>query len=503
MLRALGTRMANRAGDAPRVVVIGGGITGLATAHFVHRERPGWDVLLLEKSDRVGGNIRTDRHEGFLLDAGPDSFIRTKPEALDLCRELGIDNELIGTEEAARHVCIAKDGRLELLPGGMALAVPTRIEPLLRTPLLSRAGKMRALAEPLAPASKTSDDESILEFFTRRIGAEAAERLAGPLLSGIYAGDAAELSIRATFPQLVELEERHGSLLRGLLAAEWARRSQGQKQVRLVDVYKWLRRAGEAQAPSPFLSFENGMQTLVDALRRSLPQDGIRVRANVAAVRAVSTGGFVVEVERESIAADAVVIAAPAHAASALLGSSAAASDLGAIRYESTATIFFALDRSRVAHSLEGFGFIVPPGEGGLLAGTWVSSKWRHRAPEGGVLVRAFVGGARDPRRALDATDGELVTFARTELERLMGPLGKMRFARVYRYRQASPQPVLGHLGRVARIRACASETPGLYVAGAAYDGVGIPDCVRQAKAAADTVVRELSRSTELRAATN
>jgi oxygen-dependent protoporphyrinogen oxidase len=218
-------------------------------------------------------------------------------------------------------------------------------------------------------------------------------------------------------------------------------------------------------------------------------------------VRALETGGFVVEVDRESISADAVVIAAPAHAAASLLEGSKIAVELARIRYESTATVFFALEKSRVAHSLEGFGFIVPPGEGGVLAGTWVSSKWKKRAPEGGALVRAFVGGARDPRRALDSTDSELVAFARTELERLMGPLGKMHFARVYRYRNASPQPVVGHPALLAKIRALASETRGLHVVGAAYDGVGIPDCVRQARSAARTVVEELSRFAEVHAA--
>jgi oxygen-dependent protoporphyrinogen oxidase len=501
MLRALGTRMANRAGEPPRVVVVGGGITGLVAAYTLHRERPEWDILLLEKSDRVGGNIRTDRNQGFLIDAGPDSFIRTKPDAFELCKELGIDGELIGTEEAARHVYIAHDGRLELLPGGMSLAIPTRVEPLFRTPLLSRAGKLRILAEPVVRAGKPSDDESILEFFSRRIGPEGAERLAAPLLSGIYAGDASELSVRATFPQLVELEEKYGSLLRGLLVQELGRQARHVKSVRLLDIYRWLRRTGEARAASPFLSFENGMQTLVDALQRAIPETSVRLRAGVKTVRALEAGGFVVEVDRESISADAVVVAAPAHAAASLLEGSQIAAELARIRYESTATVFFALERSRVAHPLHGFGFIVPPGEGGILAGTWVSSKWRNRAPEGGVLVRAFVGGARDPRSALDFTDGEIVAFARSELERLMGPLGKMHFARVYRYRNSSPQPVVGHPALLSRIRTLASQTCGLHLIGAAYDGVGIPDCVRQARGAARTVVQELSQSAELRAA--
>jgi oxygen-dependent protoporphyrinogen oxidase len=300
---------------------------------------------------------------------------------------------------------------------------------------------------------------------------------------------------------LAELEEREGSLLKGLLLRELKERSGDPKHIHLIDVYRWLRREGEARAASPFLSFKGGMQTLVDALRRTLPDDGVRLRANVSSVRAVDGGGFVIELERESIFADAVVLAAPAHATAAMVADAELGAELGGIRYESTATIFFALDKDTVAHSLEGFGFIVPPGEGALLAGTWVSSKWANRAPEGAALVRAFVGGARDPERVSASTDKELAALAKTELERLMGPLGRPRFVRVYRYRQASPQPAVGHVARVERIRARASLTPGLHVAGAAFDGVGIPDCVRQARDVASKVTAELTKLAEHRAA--
>lgn len=501
MLRALGTRMADGTGEAPRVVVVGGGVTGLTVAYLVHRSRPDWIVTVLEKGDRLGGNVRTERESGFVIDAGPDSFVRTKPEALELCRELGIADALIGTEEAARHVYVAHNGKLELLPGGMALAIPTRLEPLLKTPLLTRKGKARMLAEPFVPKKESDEDESILDFFSRRIGPEGAERLAGPLLSGIYAGDAAELSIRATFPQLVELEAKHGSLLKGLLVQELARGTGARKSINALDIYGWLRRTGEARAASPFLSFEDGMQTLVDALREALPESSVRLGARVSRVRKISNGGFLVDVDGESIPAEAVVVATPAHVAAAIVPDAELAAELRAIPYVSTATVFFALDKSHVAHSLDGFGFIVPGAEAGILAGTWVSSKWRHRAPAGAALVRAFVGGARDSRRVADSTDSELVAFARVELERLMGPLGPSQFTRVYRYREASPQPVVGHLARLERIRARAAAIRGFHLAGAAYDGVGIPDCVKQARRAADAVTQELSGHGETRVA--
>jgi oxygen-dependent protoporphyrinogen oxidase len=241
------------------------------------------------------------------------------------------------------------------------------------------------------------------------------------------------------------------------------------------------------------------MRTLVDALARALPKGSVRVQASVTSVRSLAAGGFVVDVAGEAIPADAVVVAAPAHVAASLVPDADLSATLGQFRYESTATVFFAIDKAGAAHSLKGFGFIVPPGEAGILAGTWVSSKWANRAPKGAALIRAFVGGARDPRRAVDSTDGELVAFARVELERLMGPLGRERFSRVYRYRFASPQPTVGHAERLKRVRAHVAAIPGLHLAGAAYDGVGIPDCVRQARQVADSVVRDLSERARLR----
>ncbi|HEX7668718.1 MAG TPA: protoporphyrinogen oxidase, partial [Polyangiaceae bacterium] len=414
---------------------------------------------------------------------------------------LGLEGELVPTREAARHVFVAHHGRLELMPGGMALAVPTRIGPLLETPLLSAVGKMRLLAEPLIPRSRSpEEDESIESFFTRRLGSEGARCLAAPLLGGIYAGDVSKLSIQATFPQLVELEARHGSLLRGFLALELARGKgaegvAGLASPTLGDVYTWLRRAGAAQAPSPFLSLRSGMGSLIDALARSLPSGVARTDAPVTRIERTADGFRVEVAGSEVLEADSVVLAAQAHVAAQLVPDAELARELGGIPYVSTATVFFGLHPSTVAHNLEGFGFIVPEGEAEILASTWVSSKWDGRAPGGMALVRAFVGGARDPLRVASSTDDELVALARGELERFMGTLGTPRFTRVYRYVGAGPQPHLGHNARLSRISARLREIPGLHVAGAAYGGVGIPDCVRQARAVARTVMDALSSS--------
>jgi oxygen-dependent protoporphyrinogen oxidase len=484
MIRAMATRLADPGPlhDAD-LVVVGAGVTGLAVARALLRARPDLRVLVLESKQSAGGNIRTEREDGFLIDAGPDSFIRTKPHALALCRDLGLESEFIGTEDVARHVYVAHAGRLELLPGGMALAIPTRLDPLVKTPLLTFRGKLRMLAEPLVSRRTAPTDESILSFFARRVGEEGAEKLAGPLLSGIYAGDVSKLSIRATFPQLVALEKKHGSLVRGLLAEELAREGKsGRARPSMRDVLAWLRREGEARAASPFVSFRGGMGTLVDALVRSLPDGTLRLGTEVRALSRRDDGVYHVEVDGGAVRARAVVLATPAHVAAGLAPDAALARELGEIPYVSTATVFFALDRARVAHSLEGFGFIVPRGEARVLAATWVSSKWRGRAPAGASLIRAFVGGARDPELVESSSDEELVALAKLDLERLMGPLGAPRFTRVYRYARSSPQPVVGHVERLERIRARLSALPGLYVTGAAYDGVGIPDCVRQAE---------------------
>jgi oxygen-dependent protoporphyrinogen oxidase len=476
-----------------RVAIVGGGVTGLAAAYELHRLRPGIELRLFEARSRLGGNIRTERDAGFIVDAGPDSFVVTKPEALELCRELGLESELCATEDHARHVFVAHEGGLEPMPVGMALAVPTRIGPLFSTPLLSLGGKLRMLLEPFVPRRRTRGDESMQAFLTRRLGVEGAAQLAGPLLSGIYAGDVAELSIGATFPQLVELEQRYGSLIRGFLALELSRGGGPKTRPGVGAVMRWLRRSGTAQAPSPFRSLKGGMGTLIDALAATLPAGVVRRDAEVTAIARVEGGGYRVSTRGESFVADAVVLASPSHVTAKLVPDPVVARELGQIQYVSTATVFFALDKAKVASDLHGFGFIVPPGEANILAGTWVSSKWRERAPVGTALVRAFVGGARDPDRVTSSTDEELGAFARRELERLMGPLGTSRFERVYRYENASPQPRVGHGALLESVRArCATHLPGIHLAGAAYDGVGIPDCVRQARTAATSIVEAL-----------
>ena len=487
--------------------MVGGGITGLTTAYRLHRARPDLGLSVIEARDHVGGNIATHRVDGFLLDAGPDSFVRTKPDAVQLVRELGMEDELMTPD--ARNVYLVHRGRLELMPAGMALAVPTRLGPMVQTPLLSLGGKLRMLADLWLPAKDggagVADDESIEGFITRRFGREASERIVGPLLGGIYAGDVSQLSILATFPQLSDLERAHGSLIRGLFASAQHRTNEaaasdapprsassfGQRVRELSGLLAWLRRSG-APPPSPFYSLRRGMGSLIDALEGSLPRGCVRTGVRVSSITAArgEPRGFEVQVEGEpSEFADAVVVTAPAHAAKTMVEDAPLAAELAAIPYVSTATVFVALRREQVGHPLDGVGFLVPRGEGQILAATWVNAKWADRAPEDGVLLRAFLGGARTETDLRRLGDEELVSVACSELTRLMGPLGEPLWTRTFRYHDANPQPVVGHAARLRRIEERLRGLPGLYLAGAAYGGVGVPDCVRQGRETAEQLL--------------
>ena len=493
-----------RAAKAPLIAIVGGGITGLSAAYFLQRARPDARILLYESRARLGGNIHTEHEQGFLFDAGPDSFLRTKPWALELCKQLGLEGELTGTRAEGRAVFLAHAGSLERMPEGLVLGVPTRVRPLLSARSLSLPGKLRMLAELLLPekfgrhaTGHARDDESLTSFISRRFGAEAAAALGTPLLAGIYAGDARALSVQATFPHLLELEARHGSVIRGLIQTqlEPAERVDARTlRARLQEAAAWLKKpAPSSTAPSPFVSLRGGMGRLIDALRAALPPGTLRLGVPVDALaRSDDQHSWSLSAGGERVAPDAVLLATPARVAARLLPQGALANELAAIQYASTATVFFGVETRNLQRPLDGSGFIVPPGEGGVMAGTWVSSKWDGRAPAGTALVRAFLGGVHSDIDVCRESDQALLEIARFELSRLMGPLGPARVTRVYRHILANPQPTVGHRARLARIEQLLAALPGVHLAGAAYDGVSISDCVRQARAAADRIVASL-----------
>jgi len=487
---------------SPHVAVIGAGISGLSTAFYLQRLRPDARIALFEGHTRAGGNIRTEARSGFVLDAGPDSFIKTKPAVLELCRELELEGELLGAA-AERTVHVAHGGALEPLPEGLILGAPTRLRPLLETPLLSALGKLRMLAELLLPADfgrrwrvEVGGDESITEFLTRRFGAEATQRLVAPMLAGIYAGDASQLSIEATFPMFPNLERRFGSVILGLIQGRIGRpgeRASAGLWSRLRAACRWLSAPQEPVAASPFVSFRAGMSALIDALAAKLAPGSLRRGVPVRALEHRSDGrGWKVSTQSSTYFANAVVIATPAHVAAKLVPSEMLADELASLRYASTATVFFGGEQRHLERKGEGYGFVVPPGEGELRAATWVSNKWPGRAPAGSFLIRAFLGGAGSELDVRGSSDRVLLDVARLELERFVGRMGEARITRVYRHLSTNPQPSVGHRLALERVRGILDTMPRLALTGAAYDGVGIPDCIRQGRAVAEKLARAL-----------
>jgi oxygen-dependent protoporphyrinogen oxidase len=477
------------------IVVVGGGIAGLAAAHACvadPRSRAlGLRCTLIERDARLGGKLHTERVEGCLLEHGADSFLASKPAAATLCRTLGLADHLIGTTPG-RAVYIAHGGRLHRFPEGTGLGVPTRFWPIARSGLLSAAEKTRLLGDLVIPRGTASTDESVGAFIRRRLGDAALTRLAGPILGGIYAGDPDALSLRATFPQLLEWEREH----RSLLVAGWVRRQRARAVGRRPGGSPSSHSAG---APAPmFLSLTDGLGALVEALRRALDDHTIVTGRAVRRIR--QPGGdaraYVAELDDgTAIDADAVVVATPAYAAAEQLDAlaPAVADQMRRIPYVSTATVSLGYRHEDLPHALDGHGFVVAAGEPvSITACTWASSKWPHRAPTGTTLLRCYLGAAG--RDAIVGDDeAALAQRATADLRTLMGVDAAPTFVRVVRWMQALPQYVVGHLDRVAAIEQGLERFSTLAVAGAAYRGVGVPDCIAQGAAAASRVLDALA----------
>ena len=446
------------------VAVIGGGVSGLAAAYELHRRSV--PFTLFERAPRVGGVVRTERREGFTIDAGPDSLLVQKPAAIELCRELGLGPELI-TTLPPRKAFVVRRGRLYPLPAASVLGIPTRIGPLVTNGLLSPGGKLRMALDLTVRQPVETGDESVASFFRRRFGREAVDYIAEPLLAGIHAGDVERLSMGALFPRLVDAERTDGSVIRAFrrLASERARGD----------------RTGGL-----FRSLPGGIEQLTTALAHHLPDGAVRCCLGATAIE--GTGPFRLRLSSgERISAAQLILAVPAYVAGELIAplDRALGRMCDAIPYTSTATVVLAYRRDAVRHPLQGTGFVVPRVEHGfsITAGTWASSKWPGRAPDGQVLMRGFAGGARDPG-ALDRSDTELVAAVHRDLAALVGITAEPTLARVYRWPRANPQHEVGHLARVAEMDVRLADLPGLHLAGAAFRGVGIPDCVAAGRSA-------------------
>jgi oxygen-dependent protoporphyrinogen oxidase len=438
------------------VAVVGGGISGLAAAYELQRR--GLSVRVFEAGSRAGGVITTERFDEWVIDGGPDSMLVQKPAAVALCRELGIADRLISTL-TPRAAYILRDDRLHRIAEGSFLGFPLDAASLARSSVFTIGGRLRMACEAVVPRRSGDEDESIGTFVRRRFGQEAVDYLAEPLLAGIHAGDVDRLSAQALFPRLLAAERQSGSVMRAF-------------------------RAMRAR-PSPqgaFVSLPGGIAELVDALLEALAPGTVRLSTRVSEIH--RHANYHIETSTGSAQARTVILAVPAYVAASLLRvfDTTIAALAEATPYASTATVALAYRRDQVGRAMQGTGFVVPRVERSpLLAATWVTSKWPHRAPEGHVLLRGFLGGGRDPRR-LDADDEELVALVVEELTRLMDIAGEPLFTRLFRWTKQSPQYEVGHLQRVATIDDQLASIPGMFLTGSGFRAIGIPDCIADAR---------------------
>ncbi|MCE2433738.1 MAG: protoporphyrinogen oxidase [Candidatus Latescibacteria bacterium] len=456
------------------ITIIGGGIAGLATAFYLEKRarEQGREIqyVLLERSDRWGGKITTESVDGFLIEGGPDLLLTQKPAGIQLCKDLGLADRLISTNSDRQRTFLVRDGKLVAFPEDFSL-VPARFWPLVRSPLYSFCGKVRMGLEVFVPRRRDEGDESLASFIGRRLGVEAVN-IGGAMLAGIHSADAERLSMRCAFPMYVAMEQRYGSLIKGVRAMRKTR----------------------AKSSAMFQTLIGGMGELVDALVAQLDGD-LRRGVAVGAVRKTD-GGFEVVAGDEVIETDVVVMATPAYVSADLVADFAPDLSLllRGVRYVSTATVSLGYRKRDVEgqHDFEGFGFLSPKHEGRrITACTWVSTKLNFRAPDDGVLVRTFVGGA-GREDLVDLDDEALIAQSREELEDLMGLTADPVFARIFRWQRGRPQFDVGHLDRVAEMEHLAAQVGGLFLTGSAYRGSAIPDCIVQAVDTVDRILGEV-----------
>lgn len=475
-----------------RIVIIGGGISGLAAAHQLTElacanQQP-LDVSLLEGSDRLGGTIQTSRRDGFLLERGPDSFISEKPEAVALTKRLGIESHLIETNEKYRRSFIVRNGRLRNVPEGFQLLAPSRLLPFITTDIFSLPGKLRMVADLFLPRADAngSSDESLASFVNRRLGQEALDRMAQPMVGGIYTADPETLSLRATLPRFLEMERKHRSVILAMLR---------QRKTNTSGV--------SGPRYSLFLSFDNGMRVLTDELERTIKAANVGIKLNSKvtsldfSVTEARARWSIETSDGSKTQADGVCLAIPAYSAGSLLEKIDArlGQQLRAIEYTSTATLNFAYRRDTIRHPLDGFGFVVPFIERrSLIACTFSSVKFAGRAPEQHVLLRAFVGGALQPD-IFQLDESEMVARVKSDLELLLDIQGQPLFVETAKWSRSMPQYYVGHLERISAIETQVNSLPGVSLAGNSYRGAGIPDCVRSGQTAAEKLFHSVFSS--------
>ncbi len=478
-----------------KVVVIGGGITGLSAAYILQKARESGekiDYLLVEKDSRLGGKILTEKIDGYIVEGGPDCFLSEKPWVAQMARELGIEHRLMGSNEASKRTYVYADRRLNKLPDGLMGLVPTKLIPFAFSPLISWPGKIRMAFDLFIPPNRTGEDETLGSFVTRRLGKEALDKIAEPLIGGIHAGDPDQMSLKASFPRFIQMEQKYGSLIRAMLAAR--KNTPKPKPAE----------PGKAQKTF-FMTFIGGMGELTDTITEKLDKSKVLTGKTVTKVEKGPGEKYTVYIDGlEPIEADAVILTAPAHEAAEIVREfdKVMADNLAGIPQATSATVNLAFRRSDIHKPLDAFGFIVPISEKRKIkATTYSSSKWYYRTPgDDYVLIRAFVGGAKNQELVFQ-DDESMLKMVLNELRDIVGLTAQPVMYKIYRWVKGMPQYTVGHLERVANIEARTAANPGFYVVGGSYRGVGIGDCINVGSQAAEKTLAYLQNSGQRAAA--
>lgn len=470
------------------IVIIGGGISGLATAYSLEerakRNGKSLFITILEKNNRVGGSILTERENGFIIEGGPDCFISEKPYALQFCKKLGIGDNLLCTNDEFRKTFVLWKGNLHELPEGVMLMIPTRIVPILKSSLISSIGKLRMAMELLIPKKRSQEDESLSEFVCRRLGKDVLDKIAEPLVAGIHAANPDTMSVKSTFPKFVQMEEEYGSLIRAMIA---------KKKMMNNSISE------TTQGYTMFMTLKNGLDELPVTIVKSLKttkiikdKEAVRV---VKSPSKITTGESIYKIllkDGEGVDADAIVFATPSYETARLLSEldGIMSDQLDKIPYISTATVSLAYKKNAVSHPMNGFGFVVPkPEKRKIMAATWVSRKFSYRVPEDSLLIRCFVGGYYN-EDLIFMDDEDMIKMVKGELKDIMGINADPILARLYRWKKAMPQYTIGHDERLTILNRMLSKEHGLFLTGSAYRGIGISGCINDADLTADAVIK-------------
>jgi oxygen-dependent protoporphyrinogen oxidase len=471
------------------VAVVGGGISGLSAALELHQRAPHVELTLLEAAPRLGGILQTTQRDGWLIEHAADMFTTKDPWAVELCRRLGLSEALVATDPAYRQAYVVRRGRPQPVPAGLTLLAPARLWPIVTTPILGPWGKLRMAAEWFIPPRTTPDDESLESFAVRRFGRQAFARLIQPLIGGIYTADPARLSMQATLPQFLELERQHGSLIRAAWRGQTGRPGPGQTPA--------LDRMASGARYGLFVAPQGGMQQLVDALAARLPNGSVRLATPVTHLAAGPPWRLTLA-SGEEATFDALVLATPAPVTARLLTDvdRELAQQIGSIPHAGCAVVVLGIDRGQLTRPVRGFGIVVPAIEQRKTLAISISSlKFPGRAPEGKLLVRVFIGGALQPE-LVALPDEALQQIAVDELTALVGLAGQPLWSEVFRWEGKMPQYHVGHCQKVAAIRQRAARLPTLALAGNAFEGVGIPFCIRSGQQAAQQILEALAHRT-------